>query len=61
MASPGDRVALQRDLPKDGLNRGDVGSVVLAYPNGVVEVEFLDEAGARKALITCKPADVAPA
>ncbi len=57
----GDRVALQRDLPKDGLARGDVGSVVLAYPNGVMEVEFLDAAGARKALITCRPDDVTSA
>lgn len=56
-----DRVALRRDFPKDNLAAGEVGRVVLAYPNGIVEVEFLDAAGARKALITCRPEDVAPA
>jgi hypothetical protein len=34
---------------------------VLAYPNGILEVEFLDVAGARKALVTCRPGEVAPA
>jgi hypothetical protein len=57
----GQRVALRRDIPKDHLVAGEVGRVVLAYPNGIAEVEFLDDAGARKALITCRPEDIAPA
>jgi hypothetical protein len=57
----GARVALARDFPKDNLVAGEVGRVVLAYPNGIVEVEFSDGMGARKALITCRPGDVIPA
>ena len=57
----GTRVALRRPFPKDSLVAGEVGRVVLAYPNGIAEVEFLDGAGARKALITCRPEDIAPA
>ncbi len=56
-----DRVALKRDVPKDSLKAGDVGRIVLAYPNGIVEVEFLDEAGARKALVTLRPEEIQPA
>jgi hypothetical protein len=61
MPSTGERVQLRKDIPKDQLVKGELGRVVLAYPNGIVEVEFFDAAGARKALITCRPEDVAPA
>jgi hypothetical protein len=61
MPRRGDQVSLRRDIPKDQLVAGNVGRVVLAYPNGIMEVEFLDAEGARKALITCRPEEVAPA
>ena len=57
----GQRVALLKPFPKDLLVAGEVGRIVLAYPNGICEVEFADAAGARKALITCRPEDIAPA
>lgn len=57
----GDRIALRTPRPRDDLAAGAVGRVVLAYPGGIMEVEFLDAAGARKALITCRPDDVIPA
>lgn len=53
----GSRVKLLKDSPKDGLSAGAVGKVVLAYPNGIVEVEFLGSDGARAALLTLRPGE----
>jgi hypothetical protein len=50
-------VKLLKDSPKDGLSAGAVGKVVLAYPNGIVEVEFLGSDGARAALLTLRPGE----
>jgi hypothetical protein len=56
----GTKVLLLRDAPRDQLAKGEVGRVVLAYPNGIVEVEFFDGAGVRRALLTLKPGEFRP-
>ena len=40
-----DVVALTADLPKSGLARGQVGTVVEVLGAGVLEIEFSDEEG----------------
>ena len=40
-----DVVALIEDLPSEGLRRGQVGTVVEQWANGVFEVEFSDNSG----------------
>jgi hypothetical protein len=41
-----DVVALTEDFPADGLRRGEVGTVVEQWADGVWEVEFSDDTGA---------------
>ena len=56
-----DLVALTRDLPAHGLRRGDVGTVVHRYRDGLAfEVEFVSGAGATLAILTLEPPDVRP-
>ena len=40
-----DVVALTEDLPAEGLRRGEVGTVVEQWADGVFEVEFSDDTG----------------
>lgn len=40
-----DVVALTEDLQSEGLRRGEVGTVVEKWGDGVFEVEFSDETG----------------
>ena len=48
-----DAVALTCDLPKCGLQRGDVGTAVLVHDNGAAfEVEFVGYDGHTVALLT---------
>lgn len=48
-----DVVALTVDLPADGLSSGDVGAVVHCYSDGqTCEVEFVDEQGRSRAVVT---------
>mgnify|MGYP000140701500 CR=1 FL=1 len=52
-------VSLNRDLPDDGLYRGDVGVVVHIHQGGkAYEVEFLTMAGATVAVRTLRAGDV---
>ena len=53
-----DVVVLNRDLPSDGLRKGDLGAVVHVYPPGGLEVEFVTAAGKTKAVVTLSTADV---
>jgi hypothetical protein len=54
-----DCVALTRDVPKNGLKRGDVGKAVLVHGNGeAFEVEFVDYHGSTIALLTLERTDV---
>jgi hypothetical protein len=48
-----DAVALTRDLPQHGLQRGDVGTTVLVHGQGAAfEVEFVGYDGHTVALLT---------
>lgn len=46
-----DVVALVKDLPREGLRRGQVGTVVELLAPGVYEVEFADQEGRTYALV----------
>jgi uncharacterized protein DUF4926 len=45
-----DVVALTEDLPRSGLRRGQVGTVVEVLAPGVYEIEFSDDSGRAYAL-----------
>ena len=48
-----DRIALTQDLPEHGLERDDLGTVVLVHGQGVAyEVEFVALDGEQLALLT---------
>jgi len=51
-------VVLDRDLPKHGLRRGDLGAVVQVYRPDGLEVEFVTASGRTQALVTLKVGDV---
>ena len=51
-------VVLNRDLPEQGLRRGDLGAVVQVYEPDGLEVEFLSASGRTEALVTLKEGDV---
>ena len=55
-----DIVVLQKDLPADGLKRGDLGTVVEIYEPDAVEVEFVAASGKTEALVTLNVADIRP-
>lgn len=56
-----DRVALDRDLPEQGLARGDLGTVVHVYADGkAYEVEFMTLTGETIDVVTLEAADVRP-
>jgi hypothetical protein len=56
-----DKVALTRDLPEHGLERGDVGAVVLVHAKGLAyEVEFVGSDGNNLALFTLEAEQVRP-
>jgi hypothetical protein len=47
-------VALLEDLPKEGLIRGQVGTVVEEWAPGVYEIEFADDNGRTYAMVALK-------
>jgi hypothetical protein len=51
-------VVLTSDVPDQLLRAGDIGTVVHAYPNGGVEVEFFTASGKTRAVVTLRTADV---
>lgn len=53
-----DTVVLNRDLPEQGLRRGDLGAVVHACPPDLLEVEFVAASGKTQALVELREADV---
>jgi hypothetical protein len=55
-----DTVVLERDLPDNGLRRGDLGAVVEVYPPDGVEVEFVAASGRTQALVRLGETDVRP-
>jgi len=50
-----DVVALTEDLDSEGLRRGEVGTVVERWQNGVFEVEFSDDTGKAYAFAALRP------
>jgi hypothetical protein len=56
-----DLVVLKRDLPKERLAAGDVGTVVLVHRQGAgYEVEFTTLSGDTVAVVTLDASDVRP-
>ena len=61
MINEHDRVALLRDLPELGLTKGDLGTVVHVYSDGLAyEVEFMTLTGDTIAVVTLEKVDVRP-
>jgi hypothetical protein len=50
-----DVVALIEDLDSEGLRRGDVGTIVEEWKDGVFEVEFSDNSGKAYAFAALRP------
>ena len=56
-----DCIVLTHDLPEEGLQTGDVGTVVHIHKGGVgYEVEFMTLAGETLAVVTLLPTQVRP-
>ena len=53
-----DVVALLRELPEEGLQVGQVGTVVEIFNEHAIEVEFTDKQGRTIALLTLDPNDL---
>jgi len=53
-----DTVALNTDIPSEGLRKGDLGAVVQVYEPDGLEVEFVTAAGRTRALLTLTVRDV---
>jgi len=53
-----DTIVLKKDLPEQGLKRGDIGAVVELYEPDGIEVEFVIGSGKTQALVTLKTIDV---
>lgn len=50
-----DVVAVMENLPAEGLRRGEVGTVVEEWKDGVFEVEFIDDSGKAYAFAALRP------
>ncbi len=55
-----DVVALMADLPEHGLQRGQVGTVVEEWAEGVLEVEFAGTDGRAYAFVAVEAAKLLP-
>jgi hypothetical protein len=56
-----DCIVLTKDLPEDGLEAGDVGTVVHVHGHGTgFEVEFMTLTGATVAVATVLPSQLRP-
>jgi hypothetical protein len=53
-----DTVVFDRDLPGEGLRRGDLGAVVHVHSPDGLEVEFVTASGRTQALVTLREDDV---
>ena len=53
-----DGVALIEDVESEGLRRGEVGTVVELWKNGVFEVEFSDDSGKAYAFAALRPEQI---
>ena len=55
-----DVVALTEDVPAHGLRRGEVGTVVDQWKDGVYEVEFSDDTGEAYAFAALRAEQLLP-
>ena len=55
-----DTVVLDKDLPAQGLRKGDLGAVVEIYDPDGAEVEFVTASGKTQALVTLNVSDIRP-
>ncbi len=53
-----DVVVLTRDMPVEGLRRGDLGTIIEVHSPEAFIVEFVAASGRTQALVTLGPADV---
>lgn len=54
-----DTIVLNRNIEKNGLKKGDVGTVVHVYEEGkALEVEFITAKGKTLAVLTLTPDDI---
>lgn len=53
-----DTVVLERDVPENGLRKGDIGAVVHMHDDSALEVEFVRASGRTQALVQLATADV---
>lgn len=53
-----DTVALNTDIPSEGLRKNDLGTVVQVYEPDGLEVEFVTAAGGTRAVVTLTVRDV---
>jgi Domain of unknown function (DUF4926) len=53
-----DTVVLNRDVPEQGLRRGDLGAVVQIYGADAIDVEFVTASGRTQALVTLTTGDI---
>ena len=53
-----DVVALMENLESEGLRRGEVGTVVEQWKDGVFEVEFSDNCGKAYAFVALRPEQI---
>lgn len=60
MSKEHDLVVLRRDIPAHGLEVGDVGVVVGVYPEGGLEVEFVNAGGITLAVLTLSKDELRP-
>jgi Domain of unknown function (DUF4926) len=51
-------VVLERDIPKRGLRKGDLGAIVELYEPDGLDVEFVRASGKTQALVTLRTNDV---
>lgn len=56
-----DTVVLERDVPEEGLRRGDLDAVVHVFDSGDLTVEFVRASGMTQAVVELAPHDVRPA
>jgi len=61
MINEHDCVVLTQDVPEEGLQAGDIGTVVHIHQGGAgYEVEFMTLAGETLAVVTLLPAQIRP-
>jgi len=51
-------VVLAHDIIEHGLRAGDLGTVVMVYPENGIEVEFVRGSGATEAMLTLSNDDI---